>query len=190
MSIAAIALLAITLPAVSITNGWCDSDYVTVQFGTTNEPPYMVGIYDALDAQFPASSVTRSRPLNYRIVNERQATLAFPTRAVKERTFVQVVPVSWTNEPGFGKMTIEEMRENRIGNFWANRSVIKSDEERAWLPCPYLYEDGCSQEVPLPVMFKSLSADNGMRIGTDWIGNVVFIVETNAAPNRIYWEGL
>ena len=186
-----VAAAMLVQPPIMITNGWCDANFVTVQFGTTNEPPYLVGIYDAVDAQFAASQTTRSRPLGYRIVGEKQATLAFSARGTRERTFIQVGPVSWTNAPGFRIKTMEEMRSGRVGNFWAGRGTIRSGEENAWLPYPYLPQDKCSQEVPLPVMFRSLSAnDEGVRIGVDWIGNVVFIAETNASPNRIYWEGI
>ena len=55
----------ILVPCAMITNGWCDAGSVTVQFGTTNNPPpYMVGLYDALDYQFGADPHTRLRPLN------------------------------------------------------------------------------------------------------------------------------
>lgn len=48
----------------------------------------------------------------------------------------------------------------------------------------------CSQEVALRKPFKTLSRHGDLRLARDFYGNKVFVAETNAVPDRIYWEGL
>lgn len=190
---AALALVAMssafTDAPVVITNVSYGAGCVSAWFATTNEPPYLAGVFDSLDAQFLAAPHTRARPVRYRVVRERRATLRVPEGALRHRLFVQVVPASWTNEPGFREMDVAELHERHRtlkGTYVDNPP--SSGDETAWTLFPTV--DGCSQEVPSTPPLMSLSASGGLRLGTDWVGDVKFIVETNAVPNRIYWEGL
>ena len=47
-----------------------------------------------------------------------------------------------------------------------------------------------SQEVVLRRPFRSLSAHDGIKVTVDWRGELTYAVETNAVPDRIYWEGI
>lgn len=47
-----------------------------------------------------------------------------------------------------------------------------------------------SQEVVIRKPFKSLSAHDGIKVTVDWRGEITYAVETNAVPDRIYWEGI
>lgn len=181
--------LAALLASICITNGLRYADCVVVEFGADTPPPYLVGIYDAADAQFAAEPQSRSRPLRCRVVNERRACLAVDTRRLPCAVFAQVVPVAWTNHPGFREMTEDDVRARReYAAATAPVSLPDSGDGATWLPRSVV--DGCSQEAPIKPMFRSLSASGGRRLGLDWAGRRCWLPASNAVPGRIYWEGL
>ena len=184
--------LAALIASICITNGLRYADCVVVEFAADVPPPYLVGIYDSAEAQFYAGPVSRGRPIRYRVVDEPRACLAVDTRRLPCGVFVQVLPAAWTNAPGFREMTAEELAAQR--RWWLEERVSGHDPAHAvrvggeWSAWPEV--EGCSQEVPLMPMLRSLSAGGGARLGLDWAGRRRYIAGTNAAPGRIYWEGV
>ena len=178
----------------AITGGVLDRYSLTVDFATTAEPPYLVGIFDSLDAQFPPSPQTRCRPIGYKVVDGRRATLACDTRRLPYTLFVQVLPAAWTNEPGFRLISPAEVAERHALSQAEAAEVFGTVLPRTeYEPCypPASLYPGCSQEVPLSRPFRSLSVRDGWRIGLDWLGRPRRIeATTNAVPGRIYWEGV
>ena len=77
-----------------ITNCVYDVFGLDVSFATTNEPPYLVGVFVAEEACF----MSRLMPLRAKIVREKHASLSgdFVSRGT---TFVQVFDASVTNDP-------------------------------------------------------------------------------------------
>lgn len=180
---------------LAITNGVTDGHFLTVDFATGNvPPPYLVGLFDGLDAQFPPSPTSRLRPLRHKVVHGRRATLACDARHLPHVAFVQVLPVSWTNAPGFRAMTPAEVaaRHDFALRESARPSVPfrREDVEWTWPACSVW--EGCSQPVPVFRPFRSLSArGDGLLIGLDWLGLPRFgEAPTNTVPGRIYWEGM
>lgn len=57
--------------------------------------------------------------------------------------------------------------------------------QRAYSPRPNM-----SSEVVLPRIVSSLSAHRGYRVTTDLYGHKYFQKDTNAIPDKVYWEGL
>ena len=209
MSRAALALLcALALPVfagesasditnhvfVAITNGVLDRYFLTVDFATELPPPYLVGIFDSLDAQFPPSPVSRCRPVRYKVVDGKRATLACDTRRLPYTLFVQVLPASWTNEPGFRVLSPAELAERHALSSAEAAALFDAVVDPSWpalfYPSASLYRR-CSQEVPLSRPFRSLSVRDGWRYGLDWLGRTRKVAApTNAVPGRIYWEGM
>ena len=179
---------------VAITNGILDRYFLTVDFATELPPPYLVGIFDSLDAQFPPSPVSRIRPVNYKVVDGKRATLACDTRRLPHALFVQVLPASWTNEPGFRLLSTASVAARHAMSSAEAVEVAETVLERLeYEPCypPASVFPGCSQEVPLMRPFRSLSVRDGWRVGLDWLGRPRRIAApTNVVPGRIYWEGV
>ena len=86
-----------------ITNCVYDVFGVDISFATTNEPPYLVGVFVAEEAGFSR----RVRPIRTKLVGEKWASLSgkFYDRG---NVFIQVFDASVTNEPGYGVMTESE----------------------------------------------------------------------------------
>lgn len=169
-----------------------DGRECAVTFLTALPPPYLVAAYTCDNAGFRPLPSTRSRPLCYRVTDDRRAVLRYDFASLRVNAFVQVMPGVWTNFPAFRPVTAEELERlhatYRVDSVdWA-RPVADSGE-RTWLPLP-LWK-WASQEVPIrPRDVKSLSAHDGVRVGLDWEGQLRAIADTNAVPDRIYWEGL
>ena len=89
-----------------ITNCVYDVYGVDISFATTNEPPYLVGVFVAEEVGF----FSRIRPIRTKLVGERWASLAgcFYDRG---NVFVQVFDASVTNEPGYRVMSESERTE-------------------------------------------------------------------------------
>lgn len=178
---------------VWITNGVRDRYGVSIDFDTDVPPPYLVGIYPAVHAQFGPAPHSRLRPIRCRIVKGKHAALAIDTRLLPFPVFVQVLPAAWTNTVGFGEMSADEMESaNALVDSLANLpgdAIRPADaNEHAWRRMPLAA--GCSQEVPLHRFFRSLSSYDGYKLGLDWLGRTCRVAESNAVPGRIYWEGL
>ena len=59
-----------------------------------------------------------------------------------------------------------------------------------WVCRAYSARTNRSAEVVVRRPVKSLSAHNQKKMGSDWVGQLEFVSETNAVPHRIYPEGL
>ncbi len=179
--------------SVCITNGVLDRYSLTVEWATELPPPYLCGIFTAVNAGFWAAPVSRSRPVCFRVVDEKRACLPIDTRRLPVAVFVQVIPVAWTNYTGFHEMSTAELAsevEWIRDAYLPDEGVVEDNVDYGILWPARSRTAGCSQEVPLYRPFRSLSARDGFRIGLDWLGRVRRIAETNAVPGRIYWEGL
>ena len=202
-------------PTVVITNATYSAYDFVIDFKTTNDPPYLVGVYPAEHAQFFPSIVSRSRPLAYRVTNSKHVRMSGDFKAISQKfnLFVQVLPVSYTNGEvmimrgahsnyvctnvvEFRVMTAEEIAkyQSRVQSssedgVWARSSSIRRDA--IWNHIGPVVP-GCSQEVPMLRLAKPLSVTADHRtLVHDFMGRRVWVNEsTNIVPNRVYMDGL
>ena len=122
----------------------------------------------------------------------KRATLACDVRRLPHGVFVQVLPVSWTNAPGFRVLAPDEVAARHVlADCCANGAAPfeRGELARQWRGRS-IYE-GCSQEVPIFRPFRGLSVRDGLVFALDWTGIPrPAVAPTNAVPGRIYWEGL
>lgn len=263
---------------IDITSTTYDVFGVDVEFETDLVPPYILAVFFAEDNQFDSNpyDLTRAHPIRYRIVHEKRGSIAGDFWRRKGNHFVQVLSISYTNNPAFRALTVSE-KESRYDELrdqldqerplasscsstvasawsikdytqepgWASMSAYlvsnhtwgvfyRSDDPNPVLKGKFrrsrddssfdvgektfgpfdtssgtgyrvLYNEKtsewtvhrayslfphCSQEVLLVRPLKPLSMHDNLKISLDWLGQMRYQIETNAVPDRIYWEGL
>lgn len=115
---------------INITYCNYDSYGVDVVFETDLEPPYVVGVFMAVESGF----YRRDYPIDYRIVNGKSCYISGDFLS-KGYTFVQVFTESVTNSPDFRCLTPEEV-DQRYRNFYSSgRGLdfkLERDEDEYW----------------------------------------------------------